>query len=162
MLSFDKILCPLDFSEHSLKALHAAKEMAARFQSTLILLHVNSPVFQGGNIGYNAPSMDFNVTLYQKELNRSAQKSLNDVISKHLDDANFEVQPRVATGREAEQITRLAEKEAVDLIVIATHGKSGLKRLLLGSVAERVIRHARQPVLIIRISNNHRTRKKAL
>lgn len=152
MLPFKKILCPLDFSENSLKALESAEDMALHFQATLVLIHVVTPVFQGGNIGYNAPSMDFNVSLYQKELNRSAQKSMEQTVEKYLKNAEFDVETRIDTGRAEDKITEAAEEENVDLIIIATHGKTGLKWLLMGSVAEGVIRHAGPPVLIIRIS----------
>lgn len=157
MLKVNKILCPTDFSEHSYRALEIARGFARQLSAKLVLIHVvpRVPVstsIQTGAIGYNAPSGlgGFNVTEYVKELKASARESLNGIIEKKLD-KDVSVEGYVLHGGdEADEINSFAEDQNVDLIVLSTHGRTGLTRLVFGSVAEKVIRHANTPVLTVR------------
>ncbi len=155
MFPLNRILCPLDFSRSSLKALEAAKEIALQFGAKIDLVHVIPPVpVSDSGIGYNAPNISFNVSLYLSELEESTHYSLEKVVENNLSDIQSGVTKNVLRGQEADKIVQFASESDSDLIVISTHGKTGLKRLLLGSVAEGIIRHAPAPVLCIRISES--------
>lgn len=157
MLPVKKILCPTDFSEHSYEAVKAAEELAKNLSATLILLHVVPPVpvsttLQTGPTGYSAPSGtgSFNITEYIKELKSNAEKSLNDIVKNRIKEDIKAETVVLAEGEESDEINRYAEEKNVDMIVISTHGRTGLKRLMFGSVAEKIIRHTQKPVLTIR------------
>ncbi|MFH1135340.1 MAG: universal stress protein [Pseudomonadota bacterium] len=146
MLPFKKILCPTDFSEPSYQALDAARELAAAFSSSLLVIHVAALV-QPLTFGGTTPAA-FNVDHYQRELVENSQAFLESLIAERFP-AGFDVKAIVRLGAPAYEIAETAEKEKVDLIVIATHGRTGLERFIYGSVAERVLRFASCPVLAI-------------
>jgi nucleotide-binding universal stress UspA family protein len=81
----------------------------------------------------------------------TAQTELRDFAVTHLQDA-VPVQVHIAVGKPAEEIVRVAQEEGVDLVVMGTHGRTGVRHLLLGSVAEDVTRHAPCPVFTVRIA----------
>jgi nucleotide-binding universal stress UspA family protein len=145
MLPLKKILCPTDFSEPSFEAVKVAKEWAAFFSAELLLLHVVSP----------APIIpvgpDFvipDLVVPEQELESSVNKSLAEMISTFgLNE--LKVRSQILIGNAADEIVRTAEKEQTDLIVIATHGRTGLNRLIFGSVAEKTVRMAHCPVLTV-------------
>jgi nucleotide-binding universal stress UspA family protein len=145
MLPFEKILCPTDFSEPSYEALKAAGELAYHFGSELCIIHVVSPV---PLMPTGAEPPTFNVILYEEELMASSKRSLEEVLN-HL--KTKEIKARLIAVREnaADEIFRIADEERADLIVIATSGRTGLDRLLFGSVAEKVVRLAKCPVLTV-------------
>ena len=157
MLPVKKILCPTDFSAHSYEAVRAAAELTGPLSAKLILLHVIPPVpvsttIQTGNMGYNAPpgTGGFNVTEYIRELEESAANRLKQDAEKVLgDSADYEIKIRQG-GHEADEIQTFADENDIDLIVIATHGRTGLGRLVIGSVTEKLIRHTDKPVLTLR------------
>jgi universal stress protein A len=148
MLPFKRILCPTDFSEPALTALHRAEELARHFGAELLVAHVIPPM--PGPHAFPDPQMvsTFNVSLYQQELAIYAEKMLKDLVSHQV---SPEVRSRdlVTTGEAAPEILRIAQAEHVDLIVIASHGLTGWRRLVFGSVAEKVVRQAPCPVLTI-------------
>lgn len=131
-----KILFPTDFSTVSDSALRYATSLARDSGATLLVAHVEEPAmaYGGGEMYYGVLYPD------------------TDALKKMLEEVK-PTDPAVAcehwllTGTPAEEIVRLAEQEHVDLIVMATHGRSGLKHLLMGSVAENVVRKASCPVL---------------
>ena len=93
-----------------------------------------------------APSLD--ISLYQEEQKKGSEKNLQEVIEQKLP-KGFSVHPLVVLGHPVEEILRLAQDQKMDLIVIATHGRTGLPRFLFGSVAEKVVRLAPIPVLVV-------------
>lgn len=144
-LRYRRILVPHDFSEHSQAALTIADEIAAVASSTLHLLHVvaHSTVAtaapEGGSlVGVLAKSMQAAQERAQSELAAIARRSIG------------RVEVHVLHGAPAHEICELAAKLDVDLIVMGTHGRSGIARLLLGSTAETTLRHAPCPVLTVR------------
>lgn len=143
MLPFKKILAPTDFSESSFEGLKAANELARHFSAEVRLIHVVSPVL----IVPAAPAT-FNVPVYQREAVESAKKGLNDLV-KNKFSPGLTVIPLVMEGNPAEHIVKAAEESGADLIVIATHGQSGWRRFIFGSVAERVVRLAPCGVLTV-------------
>lgn len=135
MLAFKNILVPVDFSEHSEKAIQLAGELARGSAATVHLRHIVAPATI--NAGDVIADLSANVT---KE---ATLKELEAVAVPE----GLKVTRGVAEGEPAAAIIRLAMELKADLIVLGTHGRTGLKRLLLGSVAEHVLRHAPCPVL---------------
>jgi universal stress protein A len=147
MLPFKKILCPTDFSEPACKAIQAAGELAEQFSSELILLHVvgTVPVLESptGLAG-------FDVAAYRQELADAAQTSLTQRVKQYVP-ASVTARTLVVHGDAAHEIGRVAEEEGVDLIVLSTHGESGWRHRLFGSVLEKVLRIADCPVLAVHL-----------
>jgi nucleotide-binding universal stress UspA family protein len=129
-------------------ALKRGEELARHFGAELMVAHVIPPV--PGPHAYDDPPVasSFDVPLYQQELAIYAEKMLKELVSQQI---SPEVRTRdlVTTGEAAPEIFRIAQQEQVDLIVIASHGLTGWRRLVFGSVAERVVRQAPCPVLTI-------------
>jgi nucleotide-binding universal stress UspA family protein len=147
MLPLKKILLPTDFSEPSYEALKIAKEMAIHFSAELFFMHVVPPLPPFAPPPKDMPS--FNITSYVKNLQSSAEKSLQEVIDKKIGN-KLKAHISVAHGDVAEKITRLAYKENIDLIIVASHGTTGWKKTFPGSVAEKLVRISTIPTLIIR------------
>jgi nucleotide-binding universal stress UspA family protein len=148
MLPFRRILWPTDFSDASYQALQAANELASHFKGELILLHVVHPIAV-------VPSPDpgqFNGPAYQRAVEAHALKTLQDIAKKMVSD-HIKVRPGVLMGSAANIIVDSAAKEQADLIVISTHGETGLQRFVFGSVAEKVVRLAGCPVLVIQATS---------
>ena len=147
MLPVKKILCPTDFSEPSYEALKTAIELARHFSSELLIVNVMIPVPLIP--GPSAAPVTFNISEYEEELENSARKMLDKLVQERVPE-DIQVRTRLDFGNPADQIVKTAEEEMVDLVVIATHGETGWKHLVFGSVAEKVIRYASHPVLTIR------------
>jgi len=139
-----RILAPTDFSEYSRDAIRYAHELAQTFGATLSLLHVvELPPY----LGEFTPSTMGEDLL--GDLERQAGAELAQVLPQ-AQEAATEVTRSVVTGSPSLKIVETAEAEHADLIVMATHGRTGLSHLMVGSVAERVVRTAPCPVLTIR------------
>ncbi len=148
MLPFKRILCPTDFSEPALVALKRAEELARHFSAELLVVHA-VPEIPGPHAYADPPlATSFDVPLYQQELAIYAEKMLKDLVS-HQVSPEVRTRDLVTTGDAAPEILRIAAAEHVDLIVIASHGETGWRRLVFGSVAAKVVREARAPVLTV-------------
>jgi universal stress protein A len=139
---FNKILCPIGFDRNSVAALKFADELTDPDRSTLYLLNVVSvprvePVML-------EPNPILSEGIAERELERLVQQHLTP-------NACYRI--IVRTGDPALMIVTVAEELNVDLIVMPTHGHTGIERMILGSVAERVVRDARRPVLTIRLGS---------
>ncbi len=147
MLPFKKILCPTDFSEPAFVALKRAEELARHFAAELIVAHV-IPTLPGPH-SFPDPqaALNFEVPLFQQELAIKAEQMLKDLVFHH----KAKTRDLVTTGAAAPEILRIAQEEHVDLIVIASHGLTGWRRLVHGSVSEQVVRQATCPVLSIAV-----------
>ncbi len=145
MLPLTKILCPTDFSKPSYEAVKVGKEWASYFSAELCLLHVVSPaLFIPVSPEFVTPEL----SIPEQELEASAKRSLLEIVATFgLNDIKTRL--LVLIGNPAEEIVRTAEEEQVDLIIIATHGRTGLNRLIFGSVAEKTVRLSNCPVLAI-------------
>lgn len=140
-----KILVPVDFSEYSSKALEYALSFAAQFQASLILLHVVEPTVYPENYMVLPPALD--------EINQAMIKAGQDRLEALRREQVGDRAPAeavVRVGRAYFEIAEAARALDTDMIIIATHGYTGLKHVLLGSTAERVVRHAPCPVLTVR------------
>ncbi len=139
-----KILCPIDFSQHADLVVEWAAHLAEEHASSVILLHAyHLPVeFQQLEGAYLPP--DFWASV-RAEAEGSLERYKAD-----LERSGLSVETAVCEGYAATVIVEEAAARDVDLIVIGTHGRSGLKHLLLGSIAERVVQKAPCPVLTVR------------
>jgi len=146
MKKIQKILWPTDFSVPSYKALDAALLLARTYRAELLLVHVIPPM--PSLSGPELPG-SFDAGRFQVALGQSAIRSMDAVRKKRIP-KGIKAKAFIVQGSPAHEIVELAAKKHVDLIVISTHGETGFKHLLFGSVAEKVVRHAKQPVLIIR------------
>ena len=145
MLPFKRILCPTDFSEPAFTALKRAEELARHFGAELIVAHVVPTLPSPHSFPDPQMSFNFDVPMYQQELAIKAEQMLKDLVSHH----KVGTRDMVTTGEAAPEILRIAHEEHVDLIVIASHGLTGWRRLVFGSVTEKVMRQAPCPVLTI-------------
>lgn len=145
MLPFQKILCPTDFSGPSEVALSAAVELAAHFHATVHLVHV-VPALPATQEDSN---FTFQVPEYEATLHAEARERL-EALAARLAASGVAAHWTVANGDAGREIARVAEESGADVIVIATHGETGWRHAIFGSVAERVVRLAPCPVLTVR------------
>lgn len=139
-----KILVPIDFSDCAKKALQYAIPFAEQHSAEIVLLYVApSPAYAGGEYGI------IDTSAMNAELTTAGEKRLETFATEELR-AKVPVETMVRTGSPTAEIIDVASKVPADIIVISTHGYSGLKHVLLGSVAEHVVRHAPCPVLVVR------------
>lgn len=134
-----KILLPVDFSTAGEAALQMATSLARDSGATLIVLHVEEPpmAYGGGELYYGLVEPD------RTELTRM----LHEV---KPSDPSIPVVYRMVTGDPATSVVQAAEEEGVDFIVVGSHGRTGLGRLLMGSVAESIVRKAECPVITVK------------
>ncbi len=153
-----RILVPTDFSKTSNKALGVAVDLAAAQSAEIVLLHVAQPVLVGASPEiYGASAMVLKLIAEQEaDAKRRLQRMGLSVRRK----TGAPVRVLVRSGSAHEVIVAVADRLAADLIVIGTQGRSGLSHLLLGSVAERVVRLARCPVLTVSARARVRSRKR--
>jgi nucleotide-binding universal stress UspA family protein len=146
MTSFDTILFATDFSEGSEHAFDYAFSMAKTFGSRLLIVHViNEPVDLRG---FYVPHISFEKL--EKEIEAGAEKMMEKFCRTRMADFTS-YESVILTGVPYEEILKKAEEEKVALIVLGTHGRSGIDHILFGSTAERVVRKARCPVMTVRL-----------
>jgi len=139
-----KILVPIDFSDYSKSALKYATEFAKQFESKILLIYVVEPMiypadFSMGQVAIPSSDIDFT---------SKAEEELKKLASEINSSLNVEVV--IKTGKPFVEINDTAAEKDIDLIIIATHGHTGVEHLLFGSTAEKVVRKAPCPVLTIR------------
>lgn len=143
--SLKRILVPIDFSEHSKNALKYAVPFAKQFGAEIILVYVVEPTvypadFSFGQFGY--PDVE-------DEFRSRGEEELKNLIQKEIK-KEVKAQKQVRTGKASVEILKVAQEKEIDLIIIATHGHSGVEHMLFGSTAEKVVRKAPCPVLSLR------------
>lgn len=144
-LSIQRILAPLDFSDHARRALRHARGLARQYGARLLLLHVVEPMACPSDLGYTPVITDEMV----EEIRREAGARLDEAVAGEKA-RGIECDGMLRFGRPYLEIAEAASELGADLIVLTTHGYTGLKHVLLGSTAERVVRHAPCPVLVVR------------
>jgi nucleotide-binding universal stress UspA family protein len=142
--ALSKILVPIDFSDCSKKALQYALPLARQFGAQVTLLYV-MPVnyFVGSEFG----PVDF--PLPEQEWRQNCQKELQALADQAIG-TSLPVETLVRQGQAVNEVVSYAKEESVDLIVLSTHGRTGLRHVLVGSVTENVVRYASCPVLVVR------------
>jgi len=145
-MEIKSILFPTDFSEGSAQALPYAVEFAKKYNAKLYLLHVIYDMAKGSGLYVPHVSMD---QLY-REIQEGAKKELNNFAIESLEGMK-NVERIVITGVPHQEIVAFANKNKVDMIIIGTHGRTGIDRLLFGSTAAQVVRNAPCPVMTVRV-----------
>ena len=145
MKPIQKILAPVDFSEHSVEAMRFAVDLARRYEASLDLLHVFQTLTYALPEGYVVPGSD-----ELDKIMKQFQLQLEAAQRAALDAGAPNVSWTLQQGGVATEIMRIAKEHGSNLIVMGTHGRTGMKHLLLGSVAEHVVRLAPCPVLTVR------------
>jgi nucleotide-binding universal stress UspA family protein len=141
---FSKILCPVDFDQNSMAALDFAAGLAQECNAVIYVLHVVRTPFQPSEVPAEPPV---------QEWEQDAETRLRDVARQRLDEkVNYKVIAK--RGNPAAAILEAERELDPDVVVMATHGRSGLGHLVLGSVAEHVVRASRRPVLTVRAREN--------
>ncbi len=144
-LQVHKILAPTDFSDHSCMALRYARSFAERWDAELHLLNVIEPSVFPTEAGLTPMGM---INL-DSELSQAAERAMTEIL-KRDELQGLRTVTAIAHGRASSAIIEYAATHGIDLIVIATHGRTGLEHLIFGSTAERVVRESPCPVLTIR------------
>jgi universal stress protein A len=146
-LKIKKILVPIDFSKASQKALRYAIPFAAQFEASITLVHVmDHPV----EPSFMPLAFDLERVRLLQTVREKAQKKLKELYPSLVGASGIKVRTIVLEGKAYQEIVNTAEKLHSDLIIMATHGFTGLKHAVLGSTTERVVRHATCPVLTVR------------
>jgi nucleotide-binding universal stress UspA family protein len=143
MTSVSKILVPLDFSSHSKQAIRLGADLAARYGAKLHLLHVFEPfshVLPGDGISAAQDQQELVLNELEAQLTRARRLATTLGAS--------QTETLLMQGRPVSEILRIAP--GYDLIIMGTHGRGAIKRLLMGSIAQRIVQSARCPVLTIR------------
>jgi universal stress protein A len=148
--TFTKIMVTTDFSEAGDHAIGHAFRMAADHGAEVILCHVFEMVVAPNPLYAQYYPSDLFSPEVRERAAIDARNALLERVPKSGPLAGVQHTAVLAYGTPADEIIRAASEQGVDLIVIATHGRTGLKHLFMGSVAERVVRHAPCPVLVVR------------
>lgn len=148
------ILCPTDFSDPSREAVALGREFAVRFGATLHLMHSVEVPPPPGVPHIGATVAPYDTSEYEQALKRSAQENMAALRATQA--GEVEIVEHVLEGKPADQIVATADAVDADLIVIATHGLSGWRKFLFGSVTEKVVRRSPCPVLTVNERRMHR------
>ena len=144
MINIKNVLCPVDYSMYSEKALHYAIEFAEKYQAKLYLMHVlDIRVYD-----INDPDL-YNINIVDKETIEKLQARLLKCVSEETK-GKIPVEAIVIQGVPFTEIIKAARDYKIDMIVIGTHGRTGLSHAIMGSVAEKVVRKSPCPVLTVR------------
>jgi universal stress protein A len=138
------ILVPVDFSECSAKALKYAIPFAQQHGASITLVYVvGTPAYAANEYG----SLEF--ARLEEDLKRNGEKELGALVKRETV-PNVRMNSMVRCGAASDEIVKAANELSAELIIISTHGRTGLKHAFLGSVAEHVVRNAHCPVLVVR------------
>lgn len=148
------ICCAVDFSEPSWIAMEHAADLAGRLRAGLTLVHVRAPPAAAASDVLVASRGVLELEAHRAEETLEVWRA--DAESR----AAVPVRARLLLGDPARELARFVAGEGCDLLVVGTHGRTGLTRLLLGSVAERAVRHAPVPVLVVRNGRAARARER--
>lgn len=144
MIEIKKILCAVDFSDSGNKVAEYAKTLATKHDAKLLVLYAAPSLSQ--YVGFHVPPNS--IENFVGEIVAGAEKTMETYLEENF--PNLDVEGRVVTGYAAEEILKAAEDDQIDLIVMGTHGRTGIDRILFGSVAEKVVKSSAKPVLTVR------------
>ena len=145
MSQFKHLLVAIDFTKPSIKALETALELAVRLGSRLTIVHTVVKVAEGvsmhGGSGYD-------VGLYEQQSTQARTEIEQLLLKQNTEGVKTEIV--IESGRAQDQINAIASKMGADMLILGTHGRKGMNKLLLGSVAEEVLRNSHLPFLCVR------------
>jgi nucleotide-binding universal stress UspA family protein len=144
-ISLRKILVPIDFSEYSKKALQYAVPFARQFSAKIYLLYVVEPTVYPADFSFGQIGMP-NV---ENELRVKGEQELQELITNEIKGA-VPSEALVKVGLPFVEVVSFAKEQAIELIIVATHGHTGVEHVLFGSTAEKIVRKAPCPVLVVR------------
>ena len=144
-MEVERILVPIDFSEHSKDALRYAVDLGSHFNAELILTFVIESVGYPADLGYAQVA----IPAIERELGDRGREELQRLADTYVGD-RLRVKIHVPAGRPFVEIIKAAREFDVNLLIIATHGHTGMEHILFGSTAEKVVRKAPCPVLVVR------------
>ena len=144
MAEIKKILCAVDFSEISSKVADYAQTLAKSLGASVKVLYVAPSLSQ--YVGFHVPPTS--IETFVGEIVTGAEKTMDVFVQENF--TEIDAEPKVVTGYASDEILNFVEQEGVDLVVMGTHGRKGIDRILFGSVAEKVVKGANVPVLTIR------------
>ena len=143
-IDLHKILVPIDFSDHSKKALQYAIPFAEQFEASIDLLYVVEPAVYPADFSFGQIGMP-NV---ENELRVKGEQELHELITNEVKE-RVPAQALVKVGLPFVEVISYAKDEGIDLIIVATHGHTGVEHILFGSTAEKIVRKAPCPVLSV-------------
>jgi len=146
-MEIHSILLPTDFSDCANYALSYAASLARTFGASIICVNVIEPIVP--TVGYSGLTEPLPIADITEQLEDSAERELPK-LAECDECAGLNIEELVVHGEAASEIVRVAREREIDLIVIASHGRTGLGRILFGSTAEAVVRHASCPVLVVK------------
>jgi nucleotide-binding universal stress UspA family protein len=146
-MNIRSILLPTDFSECGNYALSYAASLARTFGASILCVHVIEPVVP--TVGYSGISEPLPMADIADQLEDSAERELPK-FAECEECSGLTVEELIVHGEAASEIVRVAKERSVDLIVVSSHGRTGLGRILFGSTAEAIVRHAPCPVLVVK------------
>ena len=145
MLHFNVIVVPTDFSDHSLRALPYAVSLAERYHAKLKVVHVNEPSLQVSDVAW--VGVDDRTSIADRSEN--SRRTLEKIVLDHVP-RDVPVDAEILTGDPVDSVVDFVRDCGADLIVMATHGRGGISHVLMGSVAEHIVRKAPCPVLTLK------------
>ncbi len=150
MKQIRKILCPVDFSEPSESALSTAVDLAEHYSAEVVLMHAVNDIDPMPSPSYTlTPQMVEQIPQLMEQMQENARQALQNLIDQYIG-RRVPADVLVTTGPPAHSIVNAVDELNADLIVIATHGRSGIRGFFFGSVAEKVVRTADCPVLTVK------------
>lgn len=145
MKIINKILIPTDFSSFSLAALEYVASLAVLYDARIYLLHV----VPEDVLVAPYPNVDLNSETIFRDTTEKAQEQMQHFVSDHFKHLH-NINQVMRCGEPSNEIVKFVKEEGIDLIVMATHGRTGLAHMLMGSVAEKVVRRSTVPVLTVK------------
>lgn len=153
MVSFHTIVAAVDFSDISGEVFETARDMARLHHARLHVIHAVGDPFRSM---YEIQATGLNLPDLLRQWTEAAQERLASLVEQHPIESGL-LTTAVLTGSPAHAIVKYAEEQQADLIVIGSHGRGAVSRLLLGSVAERVLHLAGRPVFVVAHRDRHLT-----
>lgn len=144
MARIGNIMCAVDFSDMSSKVASYTQELAKSLNASVKVVYVAPSLSQ--YVGFHVPPTS--IENFVGEIVTGAEKTMDSFIEENFSQIN--VEGKVLSGYAAEEIINFAEQENIDLIIMGTHGRKGIDRVLFGSVAEKIVKSAKMPVMTIR------------
>ena len=144
MKKISKIICALDLSQHSGLVADYAVMMAKAFDAEILAVYAAPALTQ--YVGFHVPPSS--IENFVGEIVAGAEKTMEEFVAEHFKDVK--ATGKVVNGYAAEEILNLVERSGADLIIMGTHGRKGIDRILFGSVAEKIVKSAAVPVMTVR------------